>query len=223
MNSLLKRVAARLPRELKQKIRKAHLHRQFRRTTDADEPEPEYHELPRWIRPGDGVIDVGANIGQYTRKLSELVGPNGRVFAFEPVPDTFDILTTNMATLPLNNVTLFNAAASDRAGIVGMAVPQLPSGLGNYYQAAITTGKSDFTVFGFPLDAIRPQIRMSLVKIDAEGHEHSVLLGMRQIMERDHPVLIVECPTPETATFLAGFGYRSTRYDNSPNVVFMAA
>lgn len=128
-----------------------------------------------------------------------------------------------MASLPLSNVTLFNAAASDRTGIVGMAMPQLPSGLGNYYQAAITAGKSDFTVFGFPLDAIRPQIRISLVKIDAEGHEHSVLLGMRQIMEMDHPVLIVECPTPETATFLAGFGYHSKRYDNSPNVVFMAA
>lgn len=220
---IAKALAAKLPARIQRKLRKAHLHRQFLRTTDADEPEPEYHELPKWVRPGDRVIDVGANIGQYTRKLSELVGPEGRVFAFEPVPETHDILTTNMASLPLRNVTLFNAAASDRAGVVGMTVPAMASGLGNYYQAAITPEASDVAVFAFPLDAIRPQVRISLVKIDAEGHEHSVLLGMRGIMARDQPVLIVECPRPESMTLLAGFGYQHMRYDGSPNVVFTAS
>lgn len=220
MNSVLKRVASRLPARLQQRIRKAHLHRQFLRTTDADEPEPEYHHLSEWVKSGDRVIDVGANIGQYTRKLSQLVGPTGRVFAFEPVPETFEILASNMASLPSQNVTLFNAAASDRAGIVGMAMPPDASGMPNIYQAAITADASSFAVFGFPLDAIKPQVKVSLVKIDAEGHEHSVLLGMREIMERDHPLLIVECPTAETAALLAGFGYRSARYTNSPNVVF---
>lgn len=220
MNGLLKRVAARLPPKLRRRIRKGHLHRQFLRTTDADEPEPEYHHLPEWVKPGDRAIDVGANIGQYTRKLSELVGKTGRVFAFEPVPETFEILATNMATLPLQNVTLFNAAASDRAGIVGMAMPSDASGMPNIYQAAITRDASGFAVFGFPLDAIQPQVRVSLVKIDAEGHEHSVLLGMRAIMERDHPVLIVECPTHETKGMLVGLGYRVRTYPKSPNVVF---
>src|SRR6185437_4387109 len=217
MNTVLKRVAAKLPSSLQQRLRKAHLQRQFLRTTDADEPEPEYHHLWEWIKPGDRVIDVGANIGQYTRKLSELVGPVGRVFAFEPVPETFEILAVNMASLPLQNVTLFNAAASDRAAAFGMSMPTDASGLPNIYQAAITAGKSDFAVFGFPLDAITPQVRVSLIKIDAEGHEHSVLLGARGIIERDHPLLIVECPTEETRALLGGLGYWSFQYANSPN------
>jgi FkbM family methyltransferase len=220
MKGLLKRIAAKLPAKLQQKLRKAHLQRQFRHNTYADEPEPEFHQLPRWVSPGDWVIDVGANIGDYTRRLSELVGPNGRVFAFEPVPETFEILAANVASVPLRNITLFNAAASDRAASFGMSVPILSSGLRNYYTAAISEQASDLAVFGYPLDAIRAETRIALVKIDAEGHEHSVLLGMRGIMERDHPILIVECPTPETLALVAGFGYQTTRYANSPNIVF---
>ena len=45
------------------------------------------------VSPRDWIVDVGANVGHYTKRLSELVGPKGRVIAFEPILETFSILS----------------------------------------------------------------------------------------------------------------------------------
>jgi len=97
--------------------------------------EAEYAKLGQWVEPRDWVLDVGANVGHYSRKLSELVGRNGRVFSFQPVPQTFEILGANMACWPVSNVTLFNVAASDVMGTMGMSIPSFDTGLQNYYMA----------------------------------------------------------------------------------------
>src|SRR5215469_11112259 len=56
------------------------------------------------ISPGDTVLDIGANIGVYSRMLSRCVGPQGTVYAFEPIPHTFDFLSNNIRKLGLKNV-----------------------------------------------------------------------------------------------------------------------
>ena len=68
------------------------------------------------VRPGDVAIDLGAHIGYYTLLLARLVGPTGRVLAFEPDPDNFALLSRNVEMNGYANVELFNAAASDRPG-----------------------------------------------------------------------------------------------------------
>lgn len=47
------------------------------------------------MAPGDWALDIGANVGHYTKRMSDLAGPEGRVIAFEPVPDTFAVLCAN--------------------------------------------------------------------------------------------------------------------------------
>lgn len=132
----LKRLAARLPERWQYEMRRVHYGREVVRGTFRT-PEYEYELLPHLARPGDWAIDIGANLGHYTRRLSDLVGISGRVIALEPVPTTFALLAADVQSLTNANVTLTNAAASDRLGVIGMSVPRLSTGLANYYGARV--------------------------------------------------------------------------------------
>ena len=70
------------------------------------------------VRPGMCVFDVGANIGYYTLLAARAVGPSGRVYAFEPEPHNFELLTRNVAENRFTNVRAINAAVSNRVGVV---------------------------------------------------------------------------------------------------------
>src|SRR5262249_42101912 len=65
------------------------------------------------VHENDTVVDVGANIGYYTLIFARLVGPRGRVFAFEPDPGNFALLKKNVEANRYKNVVLVNAALSD--------------------------------------------------------------------------------------------------------------
>lgn len=205
MNEVLKTISARLPIRWQQELRRRHYSRQIgagRFTAD----EPEYGCLAEMIGEGDWVIDVGANIGHYTLRFSELVGETGRVIAFEPVPATFELLAANSARARYRNITLLNAAASDSQSIAGMEMPKAASGLDNPYMAHLTAA-GRLKVMCFSVNALRLSGRVRLIKIDAEGHELSVVRGMSELLERDHPRLIIEGDDAEVQRFLGGFGY----------------
>ena len=171
----------------------------------------------------DLVIDVGANVGHYTLRMSELAGPTGRVIAIEPVPETFALLAANVVLAPFPNVTLLNVAASDTTQLAGMAIPTFDTGLKNYYQASLVPTASALRVLTVALDALGLPQRVSVVKIDAEGHDHVVLRGMEALLRRDHPALIVETDSPEISGLLQGMGYQAEHLPESPNVLFRHA
>ena len=77
-----------------------------------------YH-LPRLLRPGDTAIDIGANLGYYTRPMSRIVGPEGRVYAVEPVPVICEVLRRNLRGR--DNVRILNCALGDGDRPVEMA------------------------------------------------------------------------------------------------------
>ncbi|MBI1915862.1 MAG: FkbM family methyltransferase [Planctomycetes bacterium] len=157
-------------------------------------------------------MDIGANVGEYTAELSRLVGPSGRVFALEPFPETFALLADLCRLLPFSNVTALNVAASDATGIVQMSVPGI-----NHFEAAID--KQGVPVYACALDALDFPQSVRLVKVDVEGHEMAALRGMAKLLQRDHPILIVEARRG-TAEFLVPFGYRPERLPQSPNILF---
>ncbi len=217
--SLLKRVAARLPLRLQSELRRHQFSWQLARgkfTTD----EPEYRMLHRLVQPGDWVVDIGANVGHYTRRLSELVGPTGRVFAFEPVPETFSLLAANARRFPHDNVTLINAALSDHSEVVGMTLPKYSNGLVNYYEAQVVPAAGDVLgVFAMPMDGLAMGGRITLVKMDAEGHEPAILKGMRALLVQHGPTLIIE-HGERVAADLAELGYAPETLAGSPNTIF---
>jgi FkbM family methyltransferase len=223
MTSVLRPILGSLPDPLQRELRRLHYARQIRRGRFGTD-EPEYDMLERWVRAGDTVLDVGANIGRYTMKLSALVGPQGRVIAVEPVAETFVLLSENVSRSPHGNVTLLNVAASSGFEVVGMTVPRDSSGIENLYQASIDGGtEGGPRVLTAPMDALRLPSRISLAKIDVEGHELAALAGMDRILTEDRPVLIVEDSSAEIQTVLTDRGYESTRFDGSPNRLYLSA
>jgi protein-L-isoaspartate O-methyltransferase len=116
---LLKRTVWKiLPHSTVQFIKKRHYLRLL--CSSLLEKEPELSVVRYLVKPGDFVIDIGANIGVYTKMLSELVGPNGRVYSIEPYPPTFETLSYIVRKLRLDNVEPINIAVSDSEAIVTM-------------------------------------------------------------------------------------------------------
>ena len=142
------------------------------------------------------------------------------MIAVEPVPDTFALLAANAALFQHQNVTLLNLAASARTELVGMRIPDCTDGGRNYYEAAITSQPSPLRVLAAALDPLVIEDRIRLIKIDAEGHDPVVLDGVRGLVARDHPTLIVETGTPAVVSRLEQLGYRTERLPGSSNTVF---
>src|SRR5437762_9988574 len=174
--NLLKRFTSHLPLLWQQELKRL-LYRHQIRHQKFEPHEPEFFILDSMISAGDWVVDVGANIGQYTKRFSDLVGPEGRVIAIEPVPETFALLSANVLLCQHSNVTLLNMAASDELGIAGMQIPHFATGLTNYYEAKLSNGKDDLHVLTVKLDAFAFPHPIKLMKIDAEGHDPAVLRG----------------------------------------------
>jgi len=216
--NLLKRLVSRLPPLWQQELKRLYYRRQIRHQT-FETIEPEFRLLGSLISTGDWVIDIGANVGHYTKKFSELVGPQGRVIAVEPVPDTFALLAANVSLFQYRNVTLINLAASDQTTVVDMQIPRFETGLKNYYKATLTTGNSDLQVMTFALDSLTLPHCIKLIKVDAEGHDPVVLQGMERLLTRDHPTLIVETTSAAVVEHLARSGYNSEKLLGSSNTL----
>jgi FkbM family methyltransferase len=164
--------------------------------------EPDLLALRNVISRGERCLDVGANIGVYTRELSRLAGPTGKVKAFEPVPETFAALSKSVRRLGLSNVEVFNLAISDHHGKVSMSVPMREDGVPNLYRAEVCEGN---TVACVPLDSMIEPV--DFVKIDVEGHEFEVLRGAAELLRRHRPILLVETDKQAVFSFLADLRY----------------
>jgi FkbM family methyltransferase len=218
---ILRKFLAIAPSWFQDELKRLYYKGQIRKGTFIS-PEPEFENLGKFTGDGDWVIDIGANIGHYTIKLSDLVGEKGRVIAFEPIPTTFTHLSENTVYCKYRNITLINAAVSEKMALVGMSIPNFTSGSKNYYQASISpeAKETDTSVLTLSIDNLQISNKVSLIKIDAEGHEPLVFRGMHNLLERDKPVLIVETVTDEIREYLIQLGYSEEKYKNSPNIVF---
>lgn len=221
---MLKKLSSHLPLRTQQTLKRLHFARLIRKGvfTTAETEDHEFPRLAEWVAAGDWVLDVGANVGNYTARMSELVGPTGRVLAFEPVPETFELLVANLALFPYRNVTFVNAAISSAPALVGMAMPMLDSGMENRYMASIVDGGGPVSAFAMPIDALGIPQRVAFVKVDVEGHELQALHGMQNLLRRDRPVLVVEGRDAAVAAFMAELGYGYTEAPRSPNRVYTA-
>lgn len=104
--------------------------------------------------------------------------------------------------------------------MLGMTIPSFATGLQNYYRAHLTGDDPDVYVICMSIDALALPNKISFVKIDAEGHDLIVLKGMTEILKSSQPVIVIEDVTNETASFLEGFGYTSSRIDASHNMIY---
>ena len=154
--------------------------------------EPELRALMRQLPLDGGVgVDVGANVGLHTVVMSRLVGPGGRVFAFEPDPHNFRLLETNLRLNGARNVTARQCAIGDADGVCRLA--RNPR---NYADCRVTSELPSWSaheVLMTTLDAALPDLppgAIRFLKLDVQGSECRVLRGMRRTLAR-HPDLVM--------------------------------
>ena len=222
LSTVGKRIAARLPHRWQQALKRRHFRRQMASNAFRTD-EPEWDLSSQWLTPGDWAIDVGANIGHYTKRFSDLVGPTGRVIAFEPVPATFELLSANTAQFAWANVTLMNLAASDATQILGMSIPHFDTGLRNYYEASITAAAAELQIMTCAIDSLNLAGPVRVLKIDAEGHDAVVVRGARNLIAANLPTIVMESGSNEVKALLESLGYRLEGVAGSSNVIYRHA
>jgi FkbM family methyltransferase len=179
--------------------------------------------MKRFLRPGDVFVDVGANVGYLSAIGAGLVGPQGAVHCFEPVPAYFESLRRLAELNPGHSITANPCAAGATAGTCAIYVTREPgqSTLVRAYKRApeiVSKLEVPMVRLDYYMEA-RGIGRVALVKIDAEGFELPVLEGLRGYFERreDRPAIICEiapCAYPlmgrklsELAGLMAEYGY----------------
>mmetsp|Transcript_35188 Transcript_35188/g.74333 ORF Transcript_35188/g.74333 Transcript_35188/m.74333 type:complete len:326 (-) Transcript_35188:708-1685(-) len=171
--------------------------------------------LSGFIKEGDIVADVGANIGSFTVPMAKMVGTSGKVVAFEPQRVLSQLLSANVALNELANVGVFNAGVGNSDS--PLEVPDV-----------IYTDEANFGSISLLVDwksygastTLVPQLKLdgafadqcpSFIKIDVEGMELMVLDGARQTLTKCHPVLYIEnnCKkgSKELIDFASSLGY----------------
>jgi len=137
------------------------------------------------IKQGDIVIDIGANIGYYTLIFAKLVGPSGRVIAFEPEPKNFELLKKNVRVNGYKNVTLEQKVVSNTNGKTKLFLADngiVGHKIYSYNDTSDYIETESISLDDYIPDEIRNKI--NFVKIDVEGVEPRVISGMKSIIKQ---------------------------------------
>jgi FkbM family methyltransferase len=163
------------------------------------------------LRPGMLAVDVGANIGAHTLPMAQLVGPTGRVVAYEPQRVVFQNLCANVALSGMENVIAHWAAATRLPGAVRVPLLDYAAG-GNFGGTSLGGPGAAEMVAGVPIDALDLSA-CHLIKVDVEGMEEEVLAGAARTITRHRPILYVENDRPSGSHALLArilrMGYRA--------------
>ena len=159
--------------------------------------EDEIKFLRKLIRPGARIIDVGANYGTYTLSLARIVGDRGHVWAFEPAGSTAGCLRASAALNRLNNISVIQSAVSNRTGKARLHLEKnselnrvVAAKEGPGEEINLTTLDRCQTELGFG--------KIDFLKIDAEGEEKNVVLGGKQLLTAQSPLIMFELKHGDT-------------------------
>ena len=158
------------------------------------------------VEPGKVAFDVGANVGFYTLLLARVLGPEGHVVAFEPVPRNLSFLHRHLALNGVRNVSVIEAAVADREGVATFDEGPDPS------MGHLGAGRLRVRTLRLDDALARGEIPVpAYMKIDVEGAEADVLRGAEGILREARPVVFLATHGPavhaECLEILTGHGY----------------
>jgi FkbM family methyltransferase len=144
------------------------------------------------LRPGDVMVDVGANIGYFTMLAAQIVGPAGRVHAVEPSPSTRLRLEANLRLNSLSNVSVLPCAAWHEPGRARFYTDPHNRGGSSLRElhAEVQTDEVELVRLDDALPAAEAA-RIRLIKIDIEGAEYHALQGLARILETNKQLTVI--------------------------------
>lgn len=160
--------------------------------------------MRKQIKPGDVVLDIGAAFGFFSARAAALVGPTGKVLAFEPDPKFHPFLDDLRRGGKLPNTEIYNLAAWHEAAELDLHLCAENPGENSLFQSPVHGGK--VRVPAAALDAfLNPETTVDFVKMDIQGAEISAIKGMRDLLRRSKEVVVLtECSPADLAA--AGSG-----------------
>ena len=162
------------------------------------EDKAELDYITRSINKGDTVLDIGSHKGGYLYWLRKSVGKEGFVFAFEPQITLFTYLQNFISIYDFKNIDLKHAGVSSKKGLLNLFIPNaigLTSPEATFEQKSPNEEGYYTEVQVLQIDEFLNdrKSKVSLIKIDVEGHELEVFKGAIDLLKTDRPKLIFEC------------------------------
>jgi FkbM family methyltransferase len=139
---------------------------------------------------GDIVLDIGAHIGYYSLIFGELVGQTGKVYAFEPDPENYDLLSKNVKINRLMNIKVINKAVADRTGTLNLYESDTNSGDHRIYDSG--ERRKSIPIEAVKIDDLANDFTapVKLIKMDIQGAEYFALKGMLSIIHRSNNLIL---------------------------------
>jgi FkbM family methyltransferase len=154
--------------------------------------EPHITKLAKkQINEGDTVVDIGANIGYFTLIFSKLVGPKGKVFAFEPDPTNFSILKENILLNKCLNIVPLQKAVSEYSQKGTLYLNEENRGDHRIFDSGDNRKKIDGIEITNLDDYFKNHKKINFIKMDTQGCEILALRGMRKIIEENKEIKIL--------------------------------
>ena len=176
--------------------------------------------ISKFCNLGSIVMDIGANMGEYSLHMAKMVGGNGRVFSFEPIPSMVQALEKTIAINNFSQVSISECAISNKTGHSQFSIPLnednralsglsylVPEDGSNFRESMdniwceVTTAKTS-EVQTTTLDRFTSEkniTKLDFIKIDVEGHEKYVIEGGQKTLKTLKPAMILEAACEETA------------------------
>ena len=167
------------------------------------------------IRKGDHVIDIGANLGYYSRLFAKLVGPQGKVYSVEPVGLFRKILKINTSGFKNTKIIPYALGEEDNKSIV-MGIPKSNKYLRHGLTRVLNTNENEPFEFTFDEKMITPFTlfgnleRCDYIKCDVEGYEIHIIPQLEFLLKPFHPIIQIEIEPVNRkpiAAFLASLSY----------------
>ena len=174
-----------------------------------------HYFIKKLIRKGDHVIDIGANLGYYSRLFAKLAGPNGKVFSVEPVSLFRKILKNNTSGFRNTTIIPYALGTEDNKPIE-MGIPKSNKYLRHGLTRVLNHDENELFEFKFSEKMFTPATlfgglkQCDYIKCDVEGYEIHIIPQLEFLLKPFHPIIQIEIEPAnreKIGDFLALFTY----------------